>query len=149
MVPLNMRFDGAPNIQGSNIVRMPKLSQGAPYRFGIRVRLEGGVYRDWDAIVNIRWRIKLRPSDYHDLIVLTKANGNFEIDSGTDTLSFVVKASDWANVVLPQSANHMEMDVPFSFVVEFLDNSSVVTERFAQGSGLISVNLFQTTPGAE
>ena len=32
-------------------------------------------------------------------------------------------------------------DVPFSFVVEFLDAEGVVIERFAQGTGLISVDL--------
>jgi hypothetical protein len=106
----------------------------------LRVRNEELVYREWTA-PNIRWRIKLRPSDKHELMVLEKANGNFTVDDLTDTLTFVVKASDWDEVVLQNSANHMELDVPFSFVVEFLDAEGAVTERFAQGSGLISVSL--------
>jgi len=145
MTPLNIRFDGQPNVQGSNIVRMPKLNQGAPYSFGLRIRLEDQTYRDWDAVVEMRWRIKLRPADKHELFTLLKSEGNFLVDSATDTLTFVMKASDWVDVTLPQSANHLEMDVPFSFVVEFLDavgEAGVVTERFAQGSGFISVNLF-------
>lgn len=140
MIPLNMRFDSVPNTQGSNIVRMPKLNQGAPYSFGLRIRHEDNSYRDWSGIPEIRWRIKLRPSDKADLMVLTKSAGNFVVDG--NTLNFVVKASDWEGVILPKSPNHMEMDVPFAFVVEFLDADGVVTERFAQGSGLISVSLF-------
>jgi hypothetical protein len=144
MVPLNIRFDGAPNVQGSNIVRMPKLNQGAPYSFALRVRNEDLTYRDFTIPHGIRWRIKLRPKDSIDLMVLTKALGNFNISQQTstgDTLTFMVKTSDWASLSLPKSENHLEMDVPFSFVVEFLDIGGVVTERFAQGSGLISVNL--------
>lgn len=144
MVPLNIRFDGAANVQGSNILRMPKLSQGAPYSFGFRIRFEDDSYRDFSTVVGARWRIKLRPSDMSDLMVLTLANGNFAVSttvSANDTLSFVLAASDWDDVVIPRSVNHMELDVPFSFVVEFLDEAGAVTERFAQGSGLISVSL--------
>lgn len=142
MVPLNMRFDGAANVQGSNMVRLPKLSQGAPYSFGIRIRDEAAVYRVWGTISEMVWRIKLRPSDKHELMTLRLSTGNFVIDPLTNTLSFVVKAADWDGIEIPQSENHMELDVPFSFVVEFLNSSGVVVERFAQGSGLISVNLF-------
>lgn len=144
MVPLNMRFDGTPNIFGSNIVRMPKLFEGAPYAFGFRVRFEDDSYRNFSVVENMRWRIKLRPSDKLDLMVLTKANGNFTVTddaSNGDLLTFVVKATDWEGIVLPRSPNHMELDVPFAFVVEFLNGDGVVTERFAQGSGLISTNL--------
>lgn len=144
MIPLTIRFDGAPNVQGSNIVHMPKLSQGAPYSFGLRIRNEDLSYRDFSTVVGMRMRMKLRPSDSQDLMVLTKANGNFTVTQETsqgDTLTFVVAATDWANVALPRSTNHMELDVPFAFVIEFLDAGGVVTERFAQGSGLISVSL--------
>jgi len=144
MVPLNMRFDGTPNIFGSNIVRMPKLFEGAPYSFGFRVRFEDDSYRNFSVVENIRWRIKLRPSDKLDLMILTKAAGNFTVTddaSNGDLLTFVVHAADWEGIVLPRSPNHMEMDVPFAFVVEFLNGDNVVTERFAQGSGLISTNL--------
>lgn len=144
MVPLNIRFDGVPNVLGSNIPHMPKLYEGAPYSFGFRIRFEDDTYRDFGPIHEMRWRLKLRPSDIADLMVLTKSNGNFVISTQTspnDTLHFTLKASDWEGIELPRSTNHMEMDVPFSFVVEFLDAGGVVTERFAQGSGLISVNL--------
>ena len=144
MVPLNIRFDGAPNVQGSSIVRMPKLSQGAPFSFGLRIRNEDTTYRDFSTVVEMRMRIKLRPSASQDLMVLTKTNGNFSVTTDTsngDTLTILLSASDWANIQIPRSVNHMEMDVPFSFVIEFLDGGGVVTERFAQGSGLISVNL--------
>lgn len=144
MIPLTIRFDGAPNVQGSNIVRMPKLCQGAPYSFGLRIRNEDLSYRDFSAVVGIRMRIKLRPSDSQDLMVLTKANGNFTVTQETspgDTLTFVIAATDWTNIILPRSTNHMELDVPFAFVIEFLDAEGVVVERFAQGSGLISVSL--------
>lgn len=144
MVPLNIRFDGAPNVQGSNIVRMPKLCQGAPYSFGLRIRNEDLTYRNFSTVVGMRMRIKLRPSDTQDLMVLTKADGNFNVTTETstgDTLTLVIAASDWANIDLPRSANHMEMDVPFAFIIEFLDAGGVVTERFAHGSGLISVDL--------
>ena len=140
MAPLNIRFDGSANIQGSNVVRMPKLNQGAPYNFGLRVRLEDESYRVWDDIVEIRWRIKLAPADKADLLVLTKSNGNFTIGED-DTLNFVVLVSDWEGITIPKSANHMEMDAPFSFVVECLDGSGNVTERLAQGSGLIVTSL--------
>jgi hypothetical protein len=89
-------------------------------------------------------RIKLHPSDTQDLMVLTKANGNFTVTMETstgDTLTLVIAAADWTNIILPRSVNHMEMDVPFAFVIEFLDAQGVVTERFAQGSGFISVDL--------
>jgi hypothetical protein len=142
MTPLNIRFDGAPNVQGANIVRMPKLCQGAPYSYGIRIRLEDESYRDFSTVVGMRWRIKLRPADKAELMTLTLANGNFTVTGDNDDmLTFVIAADDWEDIVLPQSSNHLEMDVPFSFVVEFLDAEGVVTERFAQGSGLISVNL--------
>lgn len=144
MVPLNIRFDGAANVQGSNIVRMPKLCQGAPYSFGLRVRNEDLSYRDFSTVSGMRFRAKLRPSDSVDLMVLTLAAGNFTVTQEEfvgDTLTFVVKVTDWANVVLPKSQNHMEMDVPFAFVIEFLDGGGAVIERFAQGSGLISVSL--------
>ena len=144
MVPLNMRFDGQPNVFGSNIVRMPKLFEGAPYSFGLRIRFEDDSYRNFSTVVGIRWRIKLRPADKLDLMVLTKEAGNFRIEddmSNSDKLTFIVHASDWETVTLPRSPNHMEMDVPFAFVVEFLDAEGVVVERFAQGSGLISTNL--------
>lgn len=144
MIPLTIRFDGAPNVQGSNIVRMPKLNQGAPYSFGLRIRNEDLSYRDFSAVVGMRMRIKLRPSDSQDLMVLTKANGNFTVTQETspgDTLTLVIAATDWANIILPRSTNHMELDVPFAFVIEFLDAGGVVVERFAQGSGLISVSL--------
>jgi hypothetical protein len=144
MVPLNIRFDGVPNVFHSPIVRMPKLYEGAPYRFGFKIRFEDDTYRNFGGIPDMRWRIKLRPSDDADLMVLYASRGNFEITTDlhpNDQLNFVVKASDWENVELPKSPNHMEMDVPFSFVVEFLDEGGVVTERFAQGSGLISVSL--------
>ena len=144
MVPLNMRFDGTPNVFGSSIVKMPKLFEGAPYSFGIRIRFEDDSYRNFSTVVGMRWRIKLRPSDALDLMVLTKENGNFTVTddmSNGDKLTFVVHASDWENVDLPRSPNHMEMDVPFAFVVEFLDAEGVVVERFAQGSGLISTSL--------
>lgn len=144
MVPINMRFDSVPNVLGSNIVRMPKLNEGAPYNFGFRIRYEDLTYRDFSLDVNMRWRIKLRPSDSEDLMVLTKAAGNFVVSTETipnDTLNFVIKASDWNGIVLPRSPNHMEMEVPFAFVVECLDAGGVVVERFAQGSGLISIDL--------
>lgn len=145
MVPLNIRFDGVANVQGSNIVRLPKLFQGAPYNFSLRVRQEDDSYRNFTTVAGIRWRIKLRPKDSQDLMVLTLANDNFVVSSNEeagDTLSFVLTAEDWEDVVLPLSENHMEMDVPFSFVIEFLDaEDGVVVERFAQGSGLISVSL--------
>ena len=144
MVPLNMRFDGQPNVFGSNIVRMPKLCEGAPYAFGFRIRFEDDSYRNFSVVPNMRWRIKLRPSDKLDLMVLTKTNGNFNVTndaSNGDLLTFVVHASDWEGIVLPRSPNHLELDVPFAFVVEFQDADEVVTERFAQGSGLISTNL--------
>jgi hypothetical protein len=144
MVPINMRFDGAANVQGSNIVRLPKLNQGAPYSFGLRIRNEDLSYRDFSAVPGMRIRIKLRPSDSQDLMVLTLASGNFSVtteDMLGDTLTFIVKVTDWANIALPRSTNHMEMDVPFAFVIEFLSLGGAVTERFAQGSGLISVSL--------
>jgi hypothetical protein len=144
MVPLNMRFDGAANVQGSNIVRMPKLCEGAPYSFGLRVRNEDLTYRNFSTVPGMRMRIKLHPSDLQDLMVLTLANANFVVSTETstgDTLTFVVKVTDWANVSLPRSVNHMELDVPFAFVIEFLDAQGVVTERFAQGSGFISADL--------
>lgn len=147
MVPLDIRFDGAANILGSHIVRMPKLSQGAPYAFGFKIRYEDNTYRNFEPVetpLYARWRIKLRPSDLSDLMVLTKANGNFIVSTDlftNDTLTFVVKATDWTDITIPRSANHMDMDVPFSFVVEFMTAGGVVTERFAQGSGLISVSL--------
>jgi len=141
MTPLNLRFDGVANVQGSNIVRLPKICQGAPYLFGLRVRMEDGVtYRSWTSIPQMRWRIKLRPADKDEIFVLLKSDGNFTITEN-DTLNFKIKADDWEGVTLPNSANHLEMDVPFSHVVEFLDAYGVVTERFAQGSGLISVDL--------
>ena len=147
MVPINMRFDSVANILNSNIVRMPKLNEGAPYSFGFRIRFEDDTYRDFSEDVEMRWRIKLRPTDSEDLMVLYKSAGNFvvsteEIDN--DTLNFVIKASDWDTVVLPRSPNHMEMEVPFAFVVEVLDQvgvEGVVVERFAQGSGFISIDL--------
>ena len=144
MIPLNMRFDGQPNVFGSSIVRMPKLFEGAPYSFGFRIRFEDDSYRNFSPVVEMRWRIKLRPSDQLDLMVLTKSAGNFRVSndvSNGDLLTFIVHASDWENVTLPRSPNHMEMDVPFAFVVEFLNAEGVVVERFAQGSGLISTNL--------
>jgi hypothetical protein len=146
MVPLNMRFDGAPNVQGSNIVRMPKFNEGAPYSFSFRVRNEDLSYRDFSLVPGIRMRIKLRPSDTKDFMVLTKkvTNSNFVVSTQTDagdTLALVLHVSDWAGLNVPRSANHMELDVPFSFVIEFLNLSDVVTERFAQGTGLISIDL--------
>jgi hypothetical protein len=145
MVPINMRFDGAANVEGSNIVRLPKLNEGAPYSFSLRIRNEDLSYRDFTLVDNIRMRIKLRPSDTQDLMVLTKNPGNnFAVSMETttgDTLTIVISAADWADIVLPRSTNHMEMDVPFAFVIEFLTSGGAVTERFAHGSGLISVSL--------
>jgi hypothetical protein len=144
MVPLNIRFDGTPNVFGSSIPKMPKLCEGAPYAFGFRIRFEDDSYRNFSTVEEMRWRIKLRPTDTLDLMVLTKSNGNFRVTDDMsigDRLTFVVHATDWENVVLPKSPNHMEMDVPFAFVVEFLDGDGVVVERFAQGSGLISTSL--------
>jgi hypothetical protein len=138
--PIKLRFDSVDNVDGSDVVRFPKLNEGAPYSFGLRVRLEDDSYRVWDA-PGIRWRIKLRPGDKHELMTLTKAAGNFSVDDASDTLTFIVKASDWDEVVLPESMNYLEMDVPFAHVVEFLDVDGNVTERFAQGSGFITVDL--------
>lgn len=144
MVPLNMLFNGQPNIFHSNIVRMPKLHQGAPYNFGFKIKFDDDTYRDFSTVEGMRWRIKLRPADISDLMVLTLEEGNFEVTTDVvenDTLNFVLAADDWEGVVIPRSVNHMEMDVPFAFVVEFLDANGVVNERFAQGSGLISVSM--------
>jgi len=138
MLPIQLVFDSKDNVDGASIVRFPKLNHGAPYRFGLRVRLEDESYRVWDQ-PNIRWRIKLRPIDKAELMVLEKTDGNFEVNG--DTLEFVIKAEDWEEVSIPNSANVLEMDVPFAHVVEFLDGSDVVTERFAQGSGFITVAL--------
>lgn len=138
MVPLQIRFDGQPNENGAAILRFPKLNQGAPYLFGLRVRYENNTYRPWD-MPNIRWRIKLRPGDKHELMILTKADGNFVVNG--DTLQFVINESDWEGVVIPVSTNHLELDYPFAHVVEFLDEEGKVTERFAQGSGFITTNL--------
>ncbi len=144
MVPLNMRIDGTPNVQGSNIVRLPKLCQGAPYSFGLKIRNEDATYRDFSTVSDMRLRAKLRPADSEYLLVLTKANGNFVVSTDTttgDTLTIVLQVDDWVGVTLPRSTNHMEVDVPFAFVIEFLDSEGKVIERFAQGSGLISVDL--------
>jgi hypothetical protein len=144
MVPINMRFDGAANVEGSNIVRLPKLNEGAPYSFSLRIRNEDLSYRDFSSVSGMRMRIKLRPSDTQDLMVLTLAAGNFVVsteDTLGDTLTIVITVADWTNIVLPRSTNHMEMDVPFAFVWEFLTLGGAVNERFAQGSGLISVSL--------
>lgn len=138
MVPIVLRFDAIPNVDGSSVVHFPKLNYGAPYDFGLRVRLEDESYRQWDAD-NIRWRIKLRPLDKAELMVLEKYFGNFTVEG--DTLHFIIKTSDWEGVNVPNSANVLEMDVPFAFVVEFLDVGGEVTERFAHGSGFITVNL--------
>lgn len=144
MIPLNIRFDSAPNVQGSNVVHVPKLNQGAPYLFSLRIRNEDGSYRDFGSVPEVRMRIKLRPSDTQDLMVLTKTTGNFIFSTETsanDTFTWAINTLDWATVTLPRSSNYMETDVPFTFVIEFLDIGGVVTERFAQGSGFISVNL--------
>ena len=138
MVPIILHFDGRDNIDGTSIVRFPKLNYGAPYFFGLRVRLEDESYRVWDA-ENIRWRIKLRPADKSELLILEKYYGNFEVAG--DTLNFVVKAEDWLEVQIPHSENVLEMDVPFSYVVEFLDIGGAITERFCHGSGFITVNM--------
>lgn len=138
MVPLQIRFDGQPNENGAAILRFPKLNEGAPYLFGLRVRFEDETYRQWDA-PNIRWRMKFRPGDKHEIMVLTKAAGNFVVNG--DTLQFVIKVTDWQGVKIPKSANHLEMDYPFAHVVEFLDEGGQVTERFAQGSGFITASL--------
>lgn len=146
MVPLNMRFDSVANVQGSNVVHLPKLFQGAPYSFGIRIRNEDDSYRNFSTVVGMRWRVKLAPADRAEIFVLTKSDGNFtvtDVESNDGSmLTFVITADDWEGVVLPKSSNHLEMDVPFSFVMEFLDAEGVVVERFAQGSGLISADLF-------
>lgn len=136
--PLIIRFDGQDNVNGADVLRFPKLNQGAPYAFGLRVRYEDTTYRAW-TMSNVRWRIKLRPGDKHEVLDLSMANGNFTVVG--DTLNFIVKTSDWVNVNLPKSTNHLEMDVPFAHVVEFLDSAGVVTERFAQGSGFITTDL--------
>jgi hypothetical protein len=138
MVPLQIRFDGQPNENGAAILRFPKLNEGAPYSFGLRVRFENETYRQWDA-PNIRWRIKLRPGDRHELMTLTKANGNFTVEG--DRLNFIIKAADWQGVKIPKSTNHLEMDYPFAHVVEFLNTQGEVIERFAQGSGFITSDL--------
>jgi hypothetical protein len=141
--PIKIVFDGDNNVDGSDTLHMPKLSQGAPYSFGFRLRTstDPDVYREWDSIPENRWRIKLAPADKHELMTLLLSEGNFEIDSVTDTLMFKLSAADWEGVELPQSSNFLEMDVPFAFVVEFLDGAGAVTERFAQGSGFITVSL--------
>jgi hypothetical protein len=144
MIPLTIRFDSADNVSGANVVRLPKLCQGAPYDFALRVRKEDMSYRDWAEVEGARWRIKLSPADRAQLMELTMANGNLVVDG--DELHFVVKATDWAEVELPQSPNHMELDVPFSFTIEFLDDAGVVIERFAQGTGLITVDLAADLP---
>lgn len=138
MVPIILHFDGKDNLDGASIVRFPKLNYGAPYKFGLRVRLEDESYREWDAD-NIRWRIKLRPADKAELLVLEKEFGNFTVEG--DTLNFIVKASDWDNIKVPHSANVLEMDVPFAYVVEFLNGGGEITERFCHGSGFITVNM--------
>lgn len=138
MVPLQIRFDGQPNENGAAILRFPKLNLGAPYQFSLRVRFEDNTYRQW-TMEGVRWRIKLRPGDKHELMTLTMANGNFVVTG--DTLEFRIATSDWQDVVIPQSTNHLELDYPFAHVIEFLDSSGNVTERFAQGSGLITTNL--------
>lgn len=138
MVPLQIRFDGQPNENGAAILRFPKLNLGAPYQFSLRVRFEDNTYRQW-TMEGVRWRIKLRPGDKHELMILTMANGNFVVTG--DTLEFRIAVGDWTNVVIPQSTNHLELDYPFAHVIEFLDSSGNVTERFAQGSGLITTNL--------
>ena len=139
MIPLNLFFDGAKNVQGSNVVHLPKLNQGAPYSFGLKVRYEDDSYRSWADIVEIRWKVKLRPADKHELLELYLSAGNFVVQG--DQLNFVVKAVDWDGVVLPQSVNYLETDVPFTFVMEILDAEGKVLERFAHGSGLIAVDL--------
>jgi len=141
MSPFQICFDGKANVDGSDTLHCPRLSQGAPYSFGFRIRLEDDSYRDWDSIVEMRWRIKLRPGDKHELMTLLKSEGNFTVDSASDTLTFVIKTTDWDGIVLPQSMNVLEMNVPFAHVVEFLDAGGVVVERFAQGSGFINVSL--------
>lgn len=144
MVPLTIRFDGSPNIQGSNIVRLPKLNQGAPYETSLRIRKEDLTYRNFSTVEGMRMRVKLRPADKTEVLTLTKAAGNFTVTTKTspgDTLSIVMKAADWTPVALSRSPNHMEMDVPFAHVIEFLDAQGAVIERFAQGSGLISIDL--------
>jgi hypothetical protein len=138
MVPLQIRFDGQPNENGAAILRFPKLNLGAPYQFSLRVRFEDETYRQW-TMEGVRWRIKLRPGDKHELMTLTMANGNFVVTG--DTLEFRIAVSDWADVVIPQSTNHLELDYPFAHVIEFLDSGGNVTERFAHGSGLITTNL--------
>lgn len=138
MVPLQIRFDGQPNENGAAILRFPKLNLGAPYQMSLRVRFEDETYRQW-TMEGVRWRIKLRPGDKHELMTLTMANGNFVVTG--DTLEFRIAVRDWDNVVIPQSTNHLELDYPFAHVIEFLDSSGNVTERFAQGSGLITTNL--------
>jgi hypothetical protein len=138
MQPIILHFDGRDNVDGSSIVRFPKLNYGAPYKFGLRVRMEDESYREWTA-ENIRWKIKLRPADKAELLVLEKYFGNFEVHG--DTLEFVIKADDWIDVQVPQSANVLEMDVPFAYVVEFLDIGGAIIERFCHGSGFITVNM--------
>ncbi len=141
--PIKIVFDGANNVNGSDTLHMPKLSQGAPYSFGFRLRTstDPDVYREWGSIPEIRWRIKLAPADRNELMTLLLSEGNFEVESESDTLMFKIAAEDWEGIELPQSANFLEMDVPFAFVVEFLDETGAVTERFAQGSGFITVSL--------
>ena len=138
MVPLQIIFYGQQIEIGAAILRFPNLKLGAPYQFSLSVRFEDETYRQW-TMQGVRWRIKLRPGDKHELMVLTMANGNFVVTG--DTLEFRIAVSDWANVVIPQSTNHLELDYPFAHVIEFLDSDSNVTERFAQGSGLITTNL--------
>lgn len=138
MVPVILRFDAVRNTQGDSVAHFPKLCQGAPFAFGLKIRRADLSYRVWDAD-EIVWRIKLRPSDKHELMTLSKTNGNFVVDG--DVLNFIILAEDWEGVTLPNSSNHREQDVPFSFVVDFLDTEGRVIERFCQGSGFILVDL--------
>jgi len=141
-IPLDLHFNGEKNREDSNKVCIPKIYQGAPYEQAIKVKQADGSYRDFSIFAEMRMHIRLNQNDTTPILTLTRTGGH--LIGLVDQFRINIAATDTDHLNIPFNKGPNINNVAFVFDIEFENVYSVVTERFAMGTGIFSTNTTRT-----
>lgn len=138
MEPIEIRFDGEPNVEGSPVAHFSMIYQGVPNTFQLRLRDENGDYQDWTQYDEIHMRPRWTQGKSTGVFDLKLSTGDFAVS--VDTLTILVPAEKTAGIAgFTYPAAPIIGAVPFVYDIKCYSAGNPVL-RIAQGTGLISLD---------
>lgn len=139
MDPIEIRFDGEPNVNGSSVVHFPPILQGVPNQYSLKLKDSNGVYFDWTQYTEILMRPRWTQGKATGVFTLTKTDGDFITTA--DTLTILVKPEKTAGMVgFTYPSSTIVGAALFVFDIKAYTGMDVPAFRVAQGTGLISLD---------